>query len=251
MSTLFFTGVHLPHLFDLGKLANIDRDRLARLHFVINTDKFIAVTHLGRLVGRPLVDSGRKGLIGCRQQDQELSVRVLQIALAQTKERRILVDRMNDRPGQREKRYRFALQIEHIEFARYFIVPVLDPGSYHLGLYLDQLIVSPVDDPKHKGRNVLIRSDHGYGAKHDFGSRPRESCEYETCNKSIGKQAVIRFNGDDQVGNDTDRMDRAIADRSKRLNAKEKSRHEETSERSSGRIYQGCGPKNRVDRSED
>ena len=60
-------------------------------------------------------------------------------------------------------------------------------------------------------------------AENNLRRRARKPRENQARNQSVCQQAVIRFDCDEQIRNQPDRMNRAVTDGRKRLHAEEKS----------------------------
>ena len=97
------------------------------------------------------------------------------------------------------------------------------PRERHYRTDLDQLIITAVNDTKHKSGYSSIRSDDGDIAENDPCSGTSETCEDDARDKRVGEEAVIGLHSHDQIRNNANRMDGAVADRCECLHAEEKS----------------------------
>src|SRR5215203_6292304 len=102
-------------LLDGVETADVDRQDAVRPGRVEEACEAGAADDLVGLVGGAGVDPLGEGLVDSRQEDQELRVPRGEVVLAESPERALLVDRMDDRPGEGEEGDLVALQLQRQE----------------------------------------------------------------------------------------------------------------------------------------
>src|ERR1044072_7327753 len=149
-------------------------------------------------------------------------------------------------------RYRSSsVELEHIAIAYHAPLVFLDQvGKQYFCFYFDQLIAARIDQAKHKTGDAAVRRDDRDITKDHPGGRAGKTRKDDACYQRVGQQAVIRFDSDQQVWDQSYRADRAVADRGKGLHAKEKSAGISIRKRSAGSVDDRAVADDRIEQPE-
>src|ERR1035438_8612350 len=90
------------------------------------------------------------------------------------------VDRMHNRPSQREKYNLLSLQRQWVVLARMHAVDLLEAAEQHDGGNLDQLAGTCIGHPKLERRDVAIRRKDSMAAEQHLRRRPRKAGKKKT-----------------------------------------------------------------------
>src|SRR5260370_11680628 len=109
-----------------------------------------------------------KSFVHAVEQDEELTLGIVQVLGFHAVERTALVNRMDHGPGQREEGDPVALQRQLIVLPYGAAVGHLEPREQKLGLHLDDLVAAAVYDSEIKGGDSARRRKHGGPAGKEF-----------------------------------------------------------------------------------
>src|SRR5271155_5588743 len=101
-----------------------------------------------RLIGRPAVNGLHECLVHSRKEHKELALTLTQIMGCKTVERTIRVDRVHDRPSEREERYFMAFEVQVVELACASTSPLFKPAEDHFHLELNDLVGTRIGHPE-------------------------------------------------------------------------------------------------------
>src|SRR5205823_1263568 len=120
--------------------ADVDADRSVRRRRVEHVPETCAPDDLIAAIRRSRVDSLRESLVETVEQNEELRLALAKvIAGVVVAKRAILIDRMHDRPRQREEGDFLALELQRNEFALAVRAAFFPPREEHPGLKIDDL----------------------------------------------------------------------------------------------------------------
>ena len=193
----------------------------------------------------------RERLIGAREQDHELRLRLPQALGRGAVERALLVDRMDQGPMQGEEQHRAAFQGQRLELPDTPAVLVHHPAEGHPGLHLDELVPPLVDDPEHEARDPAVGGDDRPLAVEDVGEGPAEAGEREAGGEGHAEQADEGLDRDEAVGGRALGAQPAVADGGEGLHAEEERLQVPFPRRDRGRAVKRPRPAEQVRRREE
>ncbi len=121
---------------------------------------------------------------------------------------------------------------------------------HHFDIDLDKLAGAHIYKPKHQGFTVLIRRNNRIVTEFYNRRRTRKTRENQAGDKRVHQQTVIRFNHHEKIRYKSDRMNRAVTDRCKSLDAEEKRAQKLRIQRNARTVNQRVGAAERVKQTE-
>src|ERR1700694_1249888 len=163
----------------------------------------------------------RKGLIGSREENQDLCIGVKKILLRKPPNGTILVDWMDDRPTECEENNALTIQIKVVKLPYADPVDQLELRENNLDLNIDKLTGSPICNSELESGRLAIGSDNRVTAINNSRRRPGESAENHSCCERYPENVDQRLDRHKSVGGDSKRNDVPVSDCRERVDAEE------------------------------
>src|SRR5262249_30177852 len=159
--------------FDTVQFAHVNRQEAVIRRAVEDVGESGVPGHLFAQLRRTRGNCLREGLVEAGEQNQKLASGHSQVFSRHAVKWARLVNRVHDRPAQREEDHSVALQLQRVETAQWPSVHLLKAGEERFGLELDDLVAARVGDAELESRYAPVRRDDGAVTEEDFGRRAR------------------------------------------------------------------------------
>src|SRR5882672_5715244 len=137
---------------DTVQLAHVNRQEAVFRRAVEDLGEPGVPDHFFGHIRRTRIDYLREGLVEAGEQDQKLAPGLAQIFSRHAVKGTRLVNRMHNRPAQREEDHSVTLQLQRVEAAQRPAVHLFKAGEERFGLELDDLVAARVGDAELESR---------------------------------------------------------------------------------------------------